>query len=383
MFSVLLVLFVLETHHSASLSGIVVVCSQVPGIIASPIAGALLDRGSARRPHEVRLPHRLRVHHHDRSAVPAPQPADLRAAPRRVGSVDHGSAQPRRRQVAYPLLTPRSLWDRTNAADSGTNVVATVLGPGVAGVAVAVVGPRVALLLPALVMLVAAALLLGFVVPGTRPAISTSVLSDARAAVGYVWRNRVLRMLASTMTIFNASSGILTVALPFIVLHGLHRGSATVGLLFAVMGGCGFLAGLLTGRFGTESREKHLLAISCATTAVASCSCAGSPRSRAHRLDRRQRHGERPVDRRDVLAPPTRDRPLVVRQGVRGLDEPQLRREPDRRGDRRCAAHALDLAHTLGRRLLRGGRWPVARGAPGRPTTSRWPRSRRRSEKRH
>ena len=46
MFSVLLVLFVLETHHSASLSGIVVVCSQVPGIIVSPIAGALLDRGS-------------------------------------------------------------------------------------------------------------------------------------------------------------------------------------------------------------------------------------------------------------------------------------------------------------------------------------------------
>ena len=41
MFSVLLVLFVLETHHSASLSGIVVVCSQVPGIIVSPIAGAL------------------------------------------------------------------------------------------------------------------------------------------------------------------------------------------------------------------------------------------------------------------------------------------------------------------------------------------------------
>ena len=46
MFSVLIVLFVLETHHSAELSGLVVVCSQVPGILVSPIAGALLDRGS-------------------------------------------------------------------------------------------------------------------------------------------------------------------------------------------------------------------------------------------------------------------------------------------------------------------------------------------------
>jgi predicted MFS family arabinose efflux permease len=95
------------------------------------------------------------------------------------------------------------------------------------------------------------------------------VLADARGAIAYVWRNRVLRMLAGTMTVFNACGGILTVAVPFIVLRGIHGGSATVGLLFAIMGAGGFLAGLLTGRFGTESREQHLLATSCMTTAVA------------------------------------------------------------------------------------------------------------------
>jgi len=46
MFSVVLVLFVLETDHSAQLSGLVVLCSQVPGIIVSPFAGAMLDRGA-------------------------------------------------------------------------------------------------------------------------------------------------------------------------------------------------------------------------------------------------------------------------------------------------------------------------------------------------
>ena len=148
-------------------------------------------------------------------------------------------------------------------------VIATVLGPGIAGVAVALVGPRVALLLPAIVMLVAALLLIGFVVPDVRSGATASVLSDARAAIGYVWRNRVLRMLAGTMTVFNACGGILTVAIPFIVLRELHGGSATVGLLFAIMGSGGFLAGLLTGRFGTENREKHVLAISCVTTAAA------------------------------------------------------------------------------------------------------------------
>jgi len=268
MFSVLLVLFVLETHHSASLSGIVVVCSQVPGIIVSPIAGALLDRGSRvalmlfdylvastfiTMIGVLSLLHSLPTW----VLLVVVAAASVTAPLSRVGG-----------RSLYPVLVPRPLWDRSNAADSGTNVIATVLGPGVAGVAVALVGPRVALLLPAIVMLLAALLLIGFVVPDAFPATTVPVLTDARAAMSYVWRNRILRMLAGTMTVFNACSGILTVAVPFIVLRGLHGGSTTVGLLFAIMGAGGFLAGLLTGRFGTENREKSL-AISCMTTAVA------------------------------------------------------------------------------------------------------------------
>ena len=269
MFSVLLVLFVLETHHSASLSGIVVVCSQVPGIIVSPIAGALLDRGS--RVALMRLDYLvgstcittigvLSLLHELPTCVLllVVSAASITAPLSRVGG-----------RSLYPVLVPRPLWDRSNAADSGTNVVATMLGPGIAGVAVALVGPRAALLLPAIVMLLAAALLIGFVVPNALASVTVSVLTDARAAMGYVWRNQVLRMLAGTMTVFNACGGILTVAIPFIVLRGLHGGSTTVGLLFAIMGAAGFLAGLLTGRFGTENREKRLLAISCMTTAVA------------------------------------------------------------------------------------------------------------------
>jgi MFS family permease len=269
MFSVLLVLFVLETHHSASLSGIVVVCSQVPGIIVSPIAGALLDRGS--RVALMRLDYLvgstcittigiLSVLHSLPTGVLllVVSTASVTAPLSRVGG-----------RSLYPVLVPRPLWDRSNAADSGTNVVATVLGPGVAGVLVALVGPRVALFCPAIVLLLAAVLLVRFVVPYAPSGATGSVLADARGAIGYVWRNRVLRMLAGTMTVFNACGGILTVAVPFIVLRGIHGGSATVGLLFAIMGAGGFLAGLLTGRFGTESREQHLLATSCMTTAVA------------------------------------------------------------------------------------------------------------------
>jgi len=269
MFSVLLVLFVLETHHSAALSGLVVVCSQVPGIIVSPIAGALLDRGS--RVSLMRLDYLVGstcitvigtlslLHSLPTFVLILVVSASSITAPlSRVGG-----------KSLYPVMVPRPLWDRSNAADSGAFVVANVLGPGVAGVAVALVGPRGALLLPGAVMLLAAVLLVRFTVPDTSSGATGSVFTDARAAIGYVWRNRVLRMLAGTMTVFNSCGGILTVAIPFIVLRGLHGGSATVGLLFAIMGGSGFLAGLITGRFGTENREKRLLAVSCMTTAGA------------------------------------------------------------------------------------------------------------------
>jgi MFS family permease len=269
MFSVLLVLFVLETRHSASLSGIVVVCSQVPGIIVSPIAGALLDRGS--RLSLMVLDYVVAstcitligvlslFHGPPTSALIVIVSLGALTAPlSRVGG-----------RSLWPVIVPRSLWDRSNAADSGVFVVANVLGPAVAGVAVALVGPRVALLLPAVVMITAAALLVGLTVPDTRSTTEVSVLADARAAIGYVWRNRVLRMLSGTMTIFNACGGILTIAIPFIVLRDIHGGPTTVGLLFAIMGGGGFLAGLVTGRIGTENREKRLLAVSCMTTAVA------------------------------------------------------------------------------------------------------------------
>jgi MFS family permease len=269
MFSVLLVLFVLETRHSASLSGIVVVCSQVPGILVSPIAGVLLDRGSRLwlmildylvGSISITLIGVLSLTHSLPTALLLliVSLSSLTTPLSRVGG-----------KSLYPIIVPRPLWDRSNAADSGAFVVATVLGPGIAGIAVAVFGPRGALLLPAAVMLSAAVLLFGLAIPDSRAAKSASLLAEAGAAIAYVWANRVLRMLAGTMTVFNICGGTLTVAIPFIVLRYLHGGSTKVGLLFAVMGVSGFLAGLVTGRFGTENREKRLLASSCAITAAA------------------------------------------------------------------------------------------------------------------
>lgn len=267
--SVLLVLFVLQTRHSVALSGVVVVCSQVPGIVVSPVAGALLDRGR-----RVRL---MRVDYvvgasciaaiavlSMMRALPTPlllllvSASSLTAPLSRVGG-----------RALYPIMVPKPLWDRTNAADTSVFLVSTIVGPAVAGVAAAVVGASHALFLPAVFSFVAVVLLCGFQVVETPSPAPTSLLGDAWAAIEYVWRNRVLRVLAGSMTAFNACYGALTVAIPFVVLRELHGSSTTVGLSFSVMGIVGVLSGLVTGNRGTESREKWVITVSCLTTAGA------------------------------------------------------------------------------------------------------------------
>lgn len=269
MFAVLIVLFVLETHHSSEFSGLVVVCSQIPGILFSPIAGALLDRGA--RVQLMMIDYLLGaasigaigvlslLHH---------LPDLLLVAIVVAGSITNPLSRVGARSV-LPLIVPRRLWDRANAVDGASGIGATVLGPGLAGVAAVVIGTKAALFVPAAMMLAAALLLVSVTVPDTSVDLGSTVGAAAIAAIRYVWTNTVLRMLSVTMTIFNVCTGVLTIAIPFVVLRNLHGGSMTTGVLFAVMGGTGLLAGLVTGRAGTEGREKQLLALSCLVSAAA------------------------------------------------------------------------------------------------------------------
>jgi MFS family permease len=279
MFSVLIVLYVLETRHSSALSGLVILVSQFPGMLISPISGALLDRG--RKIPLMTLDYvvgALSMALVGALAIARDLPSPLLLLIVALASL----TQPLSRvggRALFPVLVPRALWDRSNAVDSGCFVVATVLGPAIAGVTVAIVGARSALLLPAVLLALGA---LGLVrVPVPAPALrrSTGLLADAGGALRYVWSNRVLRMLAGTMTVFNFSGGSLTVAIPVVVLRELHGGSRTVGAMFAVMGAAGFLAGMLTGRVGTEGREKQLLAGSCMVSAVALVALAATSTS--------------------------------------------------------------------------------------------------------
>lgn len=268
MFSVLIVLFVLGTGHSSALSGIVLLVGQVPGILVSPIAGALLERNAKitlmkldffTAAVAMALISSLSIVHLLSTAALLSIVA--------VSSLTQPLSRVGGRSI-FPLLVPRELWDRSNALDSGTFVISSVLGPGIAGISVSVIGARWSLMIPAVLSLLAAGALSWVVVPNREIHHEVGVFVDAIAGIRYVFHNRVLRMLAGTMTIYNTGTGALAVAIPVLVLHRLHGGSESVGLFFGAMGLAGFVAGMVMGRIGTERREKGVLSLGCALSAL-------------------------------------------------------------------------------------------------------------------
>ena len=269
MSSLMLVLFVLDRFHSPQLSGVTVLASIAPGLLMSPIAGAVLDRG-ARVPLimldyciagiALALIALLGI-----AGVLAPWSLVLIAAAQSVTMPLSNSGT----RSLYPLIVPRALWDRANAVDSGGYVVAMVVGPGLGGAIVALIGVTWALMVPAALSILAAALTYGMPVPATTTASTGRILRDARDGLLYVVRQRELRGLAVTVSVFNLAGGALTVGLPVLVLSRLHQTSVEVGTLFAVMGATGIAAGLIAGRFNSEGRERAMLVWGCLVTALA------------------------------------------------------------------------------------------------------------------
>ena len=133
MFVVALVLFVLEEFGSPALAGIAALCAIAPGLVLSPLAGALLDR---------RGPSRPMLLDYAASAVVVGLVAVLSAAGLLGPAVllalaaaysatsPLGAAGVR---TLLPAIVPEGLWDRANAADTGSITVADAAGPALAG----------------------------------------------------------------------------------------------------------------------------------------------------------------------------------------------------------------------------------------------------------
>ena len=259
MVQLVLVLFALERFHSPGVAGAVTFLALAPGLLVSPIGGALLDRHGRVK---------LMVLDYVVAAtslglIVALGATDLLSevpllAIVTVSSLTFPLSQTGVRTL-FPLLVPRPLWERANAIDSNGYVVSSILGPAVAGVLVATVGSLWALALTSAMYLVAAAVTLGVRDPlGTVP--HGNLLGDAWRGLVYVARHPTLRGLALSVSTNNIANGLFYIVLPVLVLSRLSGGPAQVGQLFALSGVTAAASVLFVGRVGTEGRERELLA---------------------------------------------------------------------------------------------------------------------------
>jgi MFS family permease len=254
-----LVLFTLERYHSPALAGIVTFAGIAPGLAVSPIAGALLDR-------------------HGRTRLITLDFVIAAASLALIGALALADALPAWLLIAiaalsaltgplsatglrslFPLMAPRHLWERLNAIDSNGYVVATIIGPPVAALAVSFLGGAWALVVLGLAYGLAAIIVIGVPDPATETASSGSLLRDAWDGVRYAWTNPTIRGLGFSITTLNVAGGIATIATPLIILDRLGLPTYAVGLIYAFQGVVGLFAGLFAGRLDTRGRERPLI----------------------------------------------------------------------------------------------------------------------------
>lgn len=259
MVNVAMVLFVLTVYGSAPLAGLVGVALALPGIVFSPVAGALLDRHGRIR--LVLIDYLLAAGSLGLVAFLAAigrLPAWLLLSIAAISSLTSPLSTAGLRSL-FPVLVPRPLWERANAADSVGYVLATVVGPPLAGVIVQVWGGAQALALIGAIFVVAAGVMLRLPEPELASSASGGLLRAARDGLAYTLHNRTLRGLGLSFSVLNIVWGVNAIVIPLLVLERLHGGPALVGLLFAAQGIGGVISSALAGRIDTRGREHAMI----------------------------------------------------------------------------------------------------------------------------
>lgn len=267
--SIALVLFTLDRFHSPALAGFVTFASIFPGLVVSPLAGAILDRRG--RTKFIILDFLVAMGSLALIGVLGLVdllPAWLLVVITILSALTQPFSSTGLRSL-FPLLVPRHLWERVNAVDSNGYIVASIFGPPIAAGSVGFLGGPLTLILIGATFGVAALILVGSPDPHTDTTTSGHLLRDAWDGALYTWRNPTLRGLGFSIAVLNLASGTTAIVLPLIVFDRLHGSELLVGLLFAVSGVFGCVAALASGRLDTRGVEWRLLVVPMALYAPA------------------------------------------------------------------------------------------------------------------
>ncbi|MEO8208418.1 MAG: MFS transporter [Chloroflexota bacterium] len=261
MVGVALVLFTLTHYGSPAVAGLVTFASLMPGLLVSPIGGALLDRHGRTR--LIRIDLLIAVGTLALIAALAfadRLPVWLLVVIAAISSLT-GPLGATGMRTLFPLMVPPNLWERVNAVDSNGYVVASIIGPPLAALMVGTLGGPGALMIIAGLLAISVVILAPVPEPVAARSTSGRLLRDAWLGLQYTWRNRSLRAIGFSITTLNVGGGMVSIVVPLLVLDRLQLGETAVGLVFAVQGIAGVGAGLLAGRMDMRGREARLFAV--------------------------------------------------------------------------------------------------------------------------
>ncbi|KWI58956.1 MFS transporter [Burkholderia ubonensis] len=277
MFVLSVVLFVLARFSSPELAGWLTFAAIVPGLVVSPVAGAILDRVGPTI--AVRIDFIASAIFVAAVSVVgwsgSTDPVVL-AVPVVLYSLTGplGAAGTR---TLLPRVVPPAALDRANALDTAIYAVVDVVGPALAGVMAASLGPTAAILLIATAY-AGAAVFLSFV--PHRPGLARSQVSiwqQAMEGIRMVAAQPTLRGLAISYSLYQVTWGALIVVVPTFVAEHFSKGAASsiTGLMWTAVGVAGGLGALLAGHLHTVDRERRIMAVGMAVTATAAWPVAG------------------------------------------------------------------------------------------------------------
>jgi predicted MFS family arabinose efflux permease len=268
MLRVSLVLFVLSRYHSPQLAGAATFLLLFPGLLFAPVAGVLLDRHGRTRlitvDYLVAAAALLAIAALSvRHALEPPVLLAICGVASITGPLSWAGLR-----SLFPAVVPGHLWERANALDSSSDVLATVLGAPLGGLIVGLAGGEWALAASGVLFAVAGTAMLRVRDPAIK-ARGGALLGEAWSGLVYVLRSRSLVGLALTFITFGAGWGCLVIAIPVLVLGRLHQGPAAVGYIWGIVGAATFVSVLVVGRLKTLGRERQLMAVSMLGMAVA------------------------------------------------------------------------------------------------------------------
>ncbi|MBA2794130.1 MAG: MFS transporter [Thermoleophilaceae bacterium] len=257
MFSVGVVLFVLERTGSAALAGATVAAVTLPSLITGPLLGAWLDLTGRRRVLMI----------YDQLAISAGLAAILLLAGEAPDLLLPASAL-LLAGITYPLsfggmtsfiplLVPDGLLEPANAIEASSFNLALIIGPALAGTLSAAFGATAPLIVEIVLSLAALGLIL--LVPGLDRAGSAahatgrSIWSVAGSGLTRIAEVPALRGVTATGVLGLGGLGLLTVAFPFFCVEHLGADRSAAGYLWAA-----FAFGSMVGALALVRLQRRL-----------------------------------------------------------------------------------------------------------------------------